>query len=294
MREKRWMGYAVLIFITLIWGTTFTVTKNSLLAEMPPLYFLAWRFSLATFGLLLLNLRNLPSMNSVELKGGLVTGGLMAMGFVGQTTGMVYTTATKAGFITGLAVVLVPLAGALLFRRRPSFWVFFAAGLAAVGMGLMSLDFEAGWAINRGDVYLLLSAIAFSFYILYVGLYANRVRVGLLALIKVVITAAVCWLATLLFETQVPMAPIIWWSLLYLAFFATVITTVGQTWGQRVVSPERAALIFALEPVFAAVFAMIFLAERLPPLGVAGSVLIMAGIFLAELAPRKVKAPAME
>jgi drug/metabolite transporter (DMT)-like permease len=281
MRKNR-LGYVILILITLIWGTTFSLTKSSL-DYVPPLYFLAWRFSIAALGLLLLSCRQLFSFTRDELAGGLVSGVSMAIGYIAQTVGMVYSTAAKAGFITGLAVVLVPLFGAVFCRRRPQFGVYIFAAVAAVGLALLSLDFTADLALNRGDLFLFICAMAFAVNILNLAKYAPRCRVLMLTLIQVAFTGIACWIASMLLEEPVSFSSQVWLGLIYLALVGTILTTAGQTWCQRLVSPERAALVFSLEPVFAAVFAFILLGEKLPPQGLAGSGLIMAGIIGAEL-----------
>jgi len=284
---------ATLVAVTLIWGTTFSVTKFSL-ADIPPLYFLAWRFSIASVVLIVVNFRRLASVSRTELTGGLLLGASMAAGYIAQTVGMVYSTAAKAGFITGLAVVLVPLLGAVLYHRRPKVPVYIFAAVAAWGLALLSLDFSAGLGVNRGDFYLFLCAAAFAVNILNLARYAPRCRILLLTMIQVAITAFICWTATLLLEEPVTFAGPVWTGLIYLATVATVLTTVGQAWGQSLVSPERAALVFTLEPVFAAVFAVLLLGESLPPEGILGSILIMVGIVGAEVLPRKGKQRAME
>ncbi len=293
MRQKTWLGYAVLLLVTLIWGTTFTVTKSSL-DSVPPLYFLAWRFSLAAAGLLLLTIRQLPTITRDELMGGLVVGASTAVGYITQTVGMVYSSAAKAGFITGLAVILVPLLGAAFYKRRPHWGVYIFAGVAAAGLALLSLDFAQGIALTLGDALLITCAVVFAINILNIGRFAPHCRVLMLTLVQVAFTAACCWIATLLLEKPVPFTGQVWTSLLYLAIVATVFTLAAQTWGQKMVSPERAALVFTLEPVFAAFFAMLLLGERLPPAAMLGSILIMAGIIGAELASRKGKQRAME
>ena len=218
----------------------------------------------------------------------------MAIGYIAQTVGMVYSTAAKAGFITGLAVVLVPLLGAAFFRRRPHFAVYIFAAVAAVGLALLSLDFSAGFVFNRGDLFLFICAVAFAVNILNLGKYAPRCRVLMLTLVQVAFTGIACWAASLLLEMPVSLGGSMWAGLLYLAIVGTILTTAGQTWGQRLASPERAALVFTLEPVFAAVFAFILLGEKLPPLGFVGSGLIMAGIIGAELVTRRGKQPEIE
>ena len=115
--RKRHYGYAVLLIITLIWGTTFTVTKWAL-AAVPPLYYLAWRFSLAALGLLLLSSRQLPTITRVELTGGTVIGFFLP-GLHCPDGGDGALHSRQAGFITGLAVVLVPVLGRY-FRAPPT------------------------------------------------------------------------------------------------------------------------------------------------------------------------------
>lgn len=288
MRDKSWFGYGVLILVTVIWGSTFSVTKSSL-DFVPPLYFLTWRFSLATIGLLLLNVRKLASVTKDELVGGLISGTSLAIGYIAQTVGMVFSTAAKAGFITGLAVVLVPLLGAVFFRRRPSVGVYIFAGVAAVGLAFLSLDFSASTTFQRGDLLLFICALAFAVNILNLAKYAPGCRVLMLTLVQVAVTAISCWIASLLLEEPVSLGGHVWAGLFYLAFVGTIFTTACQTWAQRIVSPERAALVFTLEPVFAAVFAFSFLGEKLPSQGLWGCVLIMMGIIGVELANRRGK-----
>lgn len=286
LRESKLAGVLVLVLVTLVWGTTFTVTKSSL-SSVGPLFFLAVRFSIAALGLLVFSFPSLRSgVSRDEWVGGFVLGLFLMLGFVFQTVGLVYTTAAKAGFITGLAVVLVPVVGALFFGRRPFWLVYLAAFIAAVGLGLLTLDFD-GMGVNIGDVWVFGCAVSYAFYILYLGIYAGKVRVLVLSFVQVCFTALCCWVLALVLEDFgagfAVLSPAVWFGLVYLALAATVFTTVAQTWGQRILSPERAALIFTLEPVFAAIVAYLALGERLPVMGVLGSVLIMIGILTAEV-----------
>ncbi|NLY31513.1 MAG: DMT family transporter, partial [Firmicutes bacterium] len=226
MQEKNWVGYGVLILVTVIWGSTFSVTKTAL-AAVPPLLFLAWRFSLAVLGLLLLNFRKLASLTKDELAGGIISGTSMSLGYIAQTVGMVFSTAAKAGFITGLAVVLVPLLGAVFFRRRPPVVVYIFAAVAAMGLALLSLDFSAGLLLNQGDLLLLICAVAFALNILFLGEYAPRCRVLMLTLVQVAITAIFCWIASSLLEQHVSFTSQVWAGLFYLAIAGTILTTVG-------------------------------------------------------------------
>lgn len=293
MKQRQLIGYGILLLTTLIWGSTFSVTKSSL-AQVSPLYFLAWRFSFASIGLLFLNLGKIKTLSRHEARGGIISGISMAIGYVAQTVGMVYSSAAKAGFITGLSVILVPLIGAVFFRRRPHFSLYLFAPIAALGLAFLSLDFHRGLALNRGDLFLLICAIAFAVNILNLGKYAPRSRVLMLTFIQVTFTGIICWLAALLLEEPSTFSGSVWAGLVYLALVGTILTTAGQTWGQQSVSPEKAALIFTLEPVFAALFAFVLLGERLPPKGWLGSLLIMIGIVGAELSSKMGKNKVME
>lgn len=291
--DRQGQGFAALLAVTLIWGTTFAVTKSSL-SQAPPLYFLAWRFSLAALGLLLLNLRRLPQLSRSELVGGLVSGVSMALGYITQTVGMVYSTAAKAGFITGLSVVLVPLLGAAFYRRRPPTSLYVFAGLSAGGLALLSLDFSAALAFNRGDVFLLICAVAFAINILNLAKYVPQCRILMLTLVQVAFTAVACWGVSFLLETPVAFSGQVWGGLVYLAIAGTIITTGGQAWGLQRVGPEKAALIFALEPVFAAAFSFLFLKESLPATGLVGGLMIVVGIIGAEFTSKEGKDTALE
>jgi drug/metabolite transporter (DMT)-like permease len=276
-------GVLLLIFVTLIWGTTFAVVKESL-ASIPVPLFLALRFSVAA--LLLVWVR--PSRK--VLLPGVILGVLAFVGFATQTLGLSLTGASKAAFITGLSVILTPLLGALWFRQRLPPRVFAAAALALVGLGLLSLSGAGG--VNRGDLWVLACAFAYAFYILYLGEVAGKHSVLALTSVQLVTMAVLAWLWALPTASALPaVTPAVWGAIIYLAVMATVVTTLLQTLGQRVVPAHTSALIFVLEPVFAAVFAYLLLGESLGLSGWIGGALVAIAMLVSEVRRPKAISP---
>ncbi|ADI13389.1 DMT family transporter [Truepera radiovictrix] len=272
------LGLVLLVVITLIWGSTFVIVKETL-ATLSPALLLALRFSVAA---LLLVWVPLPR---AVWRAGLVLGVLSFLGFATQTVGMTMTTASKAAFITGFSVVLTPLLSALWFRLRVPARAYVAALTALAGLGLMTSTGPVG--VSAGDFWVLGTALAYALYIIYTGEAAQRH--GALAL-----SAAQLW----------PMAALAWawawpqlgdlrgitpgaaFSVLYLAAVATALVAVMQIAAQRVVAAHVAALVFVLEPVFAAGFAYVLLGESLGFWGWVGAALVGAAMLLSELRVR--------
>jgi drug/metabolite transporter (DMT)-like permease len=270
-------GLLTLVGVTLVWGTSFVVVKNAL-DTIPVSLLLALRFSLAA--LLFVWVR----FDRRAVVPALVLGVLAFVGFASQTIGIDLSTASKAAFITGLSVILTPMVAALWFRRpvRPRAYV--AAAVAVAGLALLTLG-DAGWAgVNVGDAWLLVTALAYAVYIVYLGEVAGRAGAFVLAGLQLLPMALLAWIwawperAAL---ADVP--PVTFGAIAYLAILSTAVVSVLQTYAQRVVPAALTALVFVLEPVFAAVFAAWWLGERLGPLGWLGGALVVVAMLVSEL-----------
>lgn len=287
---------AVLVGVTLVWGSSFVVIKN-VLREGPPLGFLFCRFLLATLLLatLLPRRRRTPHL----LRDGLAVGLLLACGMSLQVVGQLATTASKAAFLTGLSVVLTPFAAFLRTRRLPSLENGIGISLASVGFFFLTFP-RGGGPLNRGDLLVLGCGVVFAFYIVELAERAARHDAAWLTGIQLAVVAACAGALALLFRTAfVPgftagaeLRPIVWqgdflWGVVYLGSIGTVGTFLGQTWAQRHMSATHAAILFALEPVFAALLAVWFLDERLGTRGLAGGILVIAGIAVSEMRLRR-------
>lgn len=296
-RGPRFAADAVLVGVTLVWGSSFIVV-NRVLETAPPLRFLFWRFLLATL-LLLPALRRRHASPGL-LRDGIVLGLLLASGMSLQVLGQLETTASKAAFLTGLSVVLTPFAAFLRTRKLPSLENGIGVALASAGFVLLTLPAEGG-PINRGDLLVFGCGVVFAFYIVEMAeRSASHASLPLTAA-QLAVVAAVAGLLSLLLRTpalsgfhaaSAEARPVVWsgpflWSVLYLASLGTVGTFFGQTWAQRHMTATHAAILFALEPVWAALLAAWLLEERLGARGVAGGALVLAGIVVAELKLRR-------
>jgi len=276
----------VLVLVTFFWGTSFALMKR-VLVTTDPASFLILRFVLAGLMLLPLAWARRRSWSSELIKPGLIAGFFLFGSFITQMWGLVYTSASRSGFITGLNVILVPPLSILVLRRMPARAALLGAGLACGGLYLLtSADQAQGLPFNWGDVLTLMCAFLCAAYILALGKYSPGRDAFWLTFVQflTVLAGAIVW-AALIGELRFELTGEVFLAGLWLAGLCTVFAFWGQTWAQAYTTPTRAAIIFSLEPVFAALFAWWWLDETLGPWGLAGGGLILAGILLAELKP---------
>jgi drug/metabolite transporter (DMT)-like permease len=195
------------------------------------------------------------------------------------------TTPSKAAFLTGLSVVLVPLLNSLVYRVYPHASEAIGVVVATVGMGLMTIPDGLG-GVARGDILVVLCAVAFAAHIVVLGHYSRMAPFEPLAVWQLGTTAALAlgsfwWLEKPFFHPS----PFLWMALLVSSLLSTALAFTVMAWAQQVTTATRAALIFALEPVVAWAFSFMVMGERLPPRSVWGAVLILGGILVAELKP---------
>jgi len=277
---SRGVGVLSLVGITVIWGTTFVIIKGALDTIPIPLL-LAVRFTLA--GALLA----WAGIDRRAWKPAILLGVLAFVGFATQTAGLSITSASNAAFITGLSVILTPLVGRVGWRKQLLPRVYLAAAVALAGLGLMTLRGGVA-AINAGDLWILVTALSYALFIVYLGEVAGRVRGTALAFMQHVPMALLAWawaLPQVGKLAEVPAATYL--AIVYLAAVATALVAVVQTYAQRVVPAHVAALIFALEPVFASLFALAVLGERLGRVGWIGGALMVLAMFLSETPVRR-------
>ncbi|VVS92599.1 DMT family transporter [Desulfoluna spongiiphila] len=282
--NKRLVGIGGLVLVAFFWGMTFTVIKGAL-DDVSVSFFLAQRFLLA-FGLLFLArpLAKAP-LTPYTLGRGMLLGGLVVAGYGLQTVALIDTTASNTAFLTGLNVVWVPILAVPLFKRRLEAPKAVGAVLAVGGIYLMCglLGGEGIGHVNRGDLYALSCSLFFALHILYTGRYAGRCDSYWLAVVQLG-TIGVIFGATALAKGQ----PLFSWkpeiavALLLCSFLATVLPFLIQTTVQKWVSPSDTALIFCLEPVFAAMFAWALAGEAMGRMEFWGAALILFGMVVSE------------
>ena len=273
-----------LVGVAAIWGLTFPMVKDAV-EGFPVSTFLAYRF-LSAFvivaGFSLARSGGLRKLDRPGWTGGALMGVFLTAGYVFQTLGLERTSASNAGFITGLFVVLTPLFGALLLGQRAGTSAWVAAAVSSVGLFLLSRTGGTGELV--GDALVFLCACSFSFHILATGRVAKRYDTGALLAVQV----GVCGVITLLWagvtgDLALPREGSLWLALGVTSLFATAVGFFIQTYAQKEASEARTALILASEPAFAGLFAFILLGETLTALGWLGAALILGAIVMVEV-----------
>ena len=274
-------GVLTLVLITVVWGTTFVVVKESL-ATIPVPLLLALRFSLAAACFAFVRFDRRALMPALWL-------GLLAFaGFATQTIGLSITTASRSAFITGFAVVLTPLVAALLYRQRIAPRVYMAGLVALAGLALLTLRGGEQRGINAGDVWTLATALTYALYVVYLGQVAGRASAAALAGMQHLPMALLAWLwATPQLGALAEVPVMTYLAIVYLAVVATALVAWLQTHAQRVVPAPLAAIIFVLEPVFAALFAYALLGEVLGLAGWIGGALVVLAMLASGLRLRQ-------
>ncbi|MEX1138630.1 MAG: DMT family transporter [Bacteroidota bacterium] len=279
--KSRTKAELLLLSCTLIWGGTFTVTKTGL-EDVSPILFVAIRFVIATLLFFPFVARGLRDMTSATIRGGAIIGVLLLVGFIAQTIGLQYTSASKSGFITGLLVVFTPLFQIIFSRQLPKAGNLI--GVVLVTGGLYLLTSPEGSEFNVGDLLTLVCAAVFGLYIVFLDIYTREGDVKQIAFLQFAVTAAGAIIGALVFEEMVfRRSGDLLWGIAYLSLLATLYTLTVQTKYQKETTPTRAAIIFSVEPVFAAVIAYFVLGETIGLLGVVGGGIIVLGLLVSEL-----------
>ena len=276
---RPWSATLLLVCVTAVWGWTFVVVSDAV-AVYGVMGFLALRFTIAAGASSLVWGRRLTLPT---LKTGAAIGLVLAAGYLLQTWGLKFTTATNAGLITGLFVVLAPVIDRMLYRTRlhPSAW--FAVGLSVVGMTLLTGRLPTDLAL--GDLLVLGCAVAFGTHIAVLSRHSSHHDPAALATSQMIGLAAVF---TVLWPLTEPMAAPpreVWFALGLTGLVASALAYAIQTAAQQVLSAVRTAVVLTLEPVFAGLFGFLLAGERLGPTQFLGAALIFGAVLLSEFAP---------
>jgi len=328
--SRQLIADAALLGVTAIWGATFVMVKDAV-ASFPVFSFMTLRFVFAAIVLLpfvylrrrsrraegqesretgeweskgvgergrffppILLLSHSPTLQLSIAP--LLIGIALFAGYAFQTAGLHLTTPAKAGFITGLSVVIVPVVSALRPHRgqAPERSAWLGVGLAMAGLALLSL--QNGLAIAPGDLLVFCCALAFAVHILLTGRFAPQFDPVLLTFGQIVVVMLLSGVAALLFDVRssggltslfAGLNAQVLFAAAFTGLFATSLAFGVQTVAQRFTSSTHTALIFAAEPVFAALFSFLLIGELLGPRQLLGCGLILAGMVVAEMRPGK-------
>lgn len=280
----------LLLLTAIIWGFAF-VAQRAGMEFLGPFTFNTARFTLGSLSLvplLLINKRkNFNEQKFIRLSdkktivGGIAAGTTLFLGATFQQTGLVYTEAGKAGFITGFYVILVPILG-LFIGQKTSLLTWFGAIVAVIGLYFLSVN--ESFDYNIGDILVLIGAFFWSFQILVIGFYSTKVDAFQLAFLQFVVCAVLSAVASAISETIV-LNDIINATLpiLYAGIFSVGIAFTIQVVAQREAHPANAAIIMSLEAVFAVIGGWLILNEIIPLRGLFGCMLMLVGMILSQL-----------
>ncbi len=289
--NKRIIADVSLLLVAFVWGTTFVIVQNAI-DTLPPHSFNAIRFGLASIALfitiLLTDKKRLKTIDKKLLMSGSVLGIFLFGGYAFQTVGLLYTTASKAGFITGLNVVLVPIMSIFLLKLFPKWPTLLGVIFATTGLYLLTMIGET--TLQIGDLLVFFCAIFFALQIVFTGKYAPNYNFILLAWVQVSVVSILSFIFAIVRESflstiniKILMDKDVLIALLITSIFATALAFLAQTAFQRYSTPTRVAIIFAMEPVFAALTSFIVQHERLNSTSLLGGLFIFIGMILAEI-----------
>ncbi|MEK6229556.1 MAG: DMT family transporter [Actinomycetota bacterium] len=283
-RARQAGAEVALVGVAAVWGLTFVMVQDAI-ELLPTMAFLGYRFLPAALLVALVFHRQLRSLSAAGWRAGGVMGVFLTAGYVFQTLGLEETTASNAGFITGMMVVFTPLLGALFLAERMP-----AAAWAAVGvsvLGLFLLSGAGGHFQPRGDGLVLLCALAFAGHILVTSRAVREHDVGGLVVVQLAVCGAICLaIGALAGDLEAPKGSTVWSALIVTSLVASALGFFIQTYAQQHAPPARTALILASEPAFAGFFGWLLADERLSALSLLGALLILAAIVVVELLPR--------
>jgi drug/metabolite transporter (DMT)-like permease len=305
------MAHLLMLAVVVLWGAMFVLIKVAL-EVISPQWFNAVRMMIAFACLALVYRKQFRHLTRDAWIFGAAAGASLALGYVFQTQGLVYTTATNSAFITALVVVIVPILASLPLLRPPGHdtpeWTAWAGALVALlGVALLTLPANAPWTTlfsaggkqGLGNLLTLFCAVGFSLYVIALGHASGRARFEQLILLQIGFAMVFLTIGALIMEPiridsllhmvapggalRQPLVPI---SLVVTGVLATAVAFGIQTWAQQVIPAANIAVILTLEPVFAWLTAFFVLNEKLKFRPGIGAILVLMGIVTAEILPR--------
>ena len=284
--KRQFFAEFMLATVTLFWGATFPIVKDAIV-EMPVMAFLWVRFAMAA--LLLAALAGRSGFATLDRRGwrlGILLGTLLFLSYLFQTFGLERTSSANAGFLTGLGVVWVPLMAGPFLKKPAALGSKIGVGLALTG--LFMLTWHTPWSINFGDLLVIIWSFFVALHILGLDFFTKGYDGRAFTFVQIATMAVLGCAGSLMFE---PVSwPQQWTGSLIFAFvitsvFATAYAFWAMTTFQNRTTPTRAALIYTLEPVFAAIFSIWLAGDRLTVIGWCGGGMIVVGMIVAELWP---------
>lgn len=268
----------ILLLVALVWGSTFFIIKDTVSSVNEYFIVFGRTFIAAVVMIVVLFVKNRKAFFHREaiIKGGIL-GILLALTYISQTIGLKYTSAGHSAFITGAAVVVVPLILFLFFKHRLNKIDVFSVGVVFIGLFL--LTYNSDLKINIGDIITLITMVSFALNLVLAGRYVKNSEVLAIVTYQFITASIISGIAYLLSDT----APLILseksvWAILYLGFLGTLFCYFITVWIQKYVNTLKLAVVFSFEPIFAAILAYIMISEVLSLKEIIGAFIIILGV----------------
>lgn len=271
----------IMLLATLVWGSSYIFTKMGL-GSLEEFNLIALRFLIAFVIASAIFYKRMININRKLIAYAFILGLSLFSMFAALTFGVKHTTASNAGFLISLTVIFVPILSSFILRKVPEKKVCFAAVVALIGIGLLTLNSEL--RLNLGDFLCILAALLYAIHMIITGTLTKEVDSLALGIWQLGFTGALGLLFSIILETpQIPQTLSSWGAVLALSILCSAFGFVAQTVSQKYITPTNTGLIFSLEPVFAAIFAFMFFNEVLTSKGYVGAALVLLGVLSAEI-----------
>lgn len=282
MNAKGLQGRLALLVCAMIWGTSFVVLKNAL-DSMGTMWVLSIRFTVSALIMLAVAGKKIKNTSKTCIRGSVIMGIYLALAYIVQTYGLMYTTPSKNAFLTATYCVLTPFLAWFVYKRRPGIANVVAGFLCIAGIGFVSLTSGFG-NVNKGDMLTVCCGLFYSLQIIVLEQYRDSGDAVTISAIQFATSAAICWVGALLFEappTNVSMNA--WLEIAYLSFACTALCFFLQAWGMKYTSSSVAAMLMTLESVFGVLASVLFYNEVITGKMLIGFVLIFCAVFCSEV-----------
>lgn len=270
-----------LIAVTMVWGGTFLVVHLAM-QHSGPLFFVGLRFVTAGLIGLVVFRKAMAGLTRTELIAGIAIGASIFLGYGLQTFGLQTISSSKSAFLTALYVPLVPLLQWLVMGKPPRLMSWIGIGLAFTGLMLVAGPESGGMQLNVGEMATLLSTLAIAAEVLLIGHFAGQVDARRVTTVQLLAAGVMALLAMPVAGESVPDFSWIWLSAAVAMACASILIQLTMNWAQKSLSPTRATVIYASEPVWAGIVGRMA-GDRLPGLAILGAVLIVGGVLVSEL-----------
>lgn len=278
---KRFKAELLLFLTATIWAGTFPIVKVSM-TTIPPFYFVGIRFLTASLLFTAIYFRKLKFNSKGIIAAGLLLGFFQALGFITQTIGMIYTTASNSALITGITILIVPFAQYAVLKKKVHIenWI----GVIIVLAGLYMLTKPDVNGLNIGDLITLICTFAWAFYIIYVDVYTNRYDITTLIFIQLWFVVIASFGAGAMLEdfSAIKFSAGELASFAYMGIMATFVTTILLNRFQKETTPIRASIIYTWEQPAAVLLSVLFINEHFSAWQLVGGAIMIAGILFSE------------